>query len=172
MKQEYYKRTDRKEKNAKKRYKTSKIIREYSIYSRRNARTWDRVDLLRSWSTPERCASASFFLNRKTCGLMLATGGEIELGFIICSGAEQVGDFLIRGRPDSRILAPLCFSAVWTAVRQRRIFKAVMAGIAEIVIQVCSPHSVRDIKSQVSRLYRIFASLLRDVCSSEASEDW
>ena len=72
---------------------------------------------------------------------MLATGGEIELGFILCSGTEQVGDFLLSCRPDSGMLAPLCFSAVGAAVRQRGAFKAVMTGIAEIVIQMCSPQS-------------------------------
>ena len=102
---------------------------------------WHRVDLLRSWSTPERCASASFFLYRKTCGLMLATGGEIELGFIICSGTEQVSDFLFGCRPDCGMLVPLYFSTVRAAIRQRDAFKAVTTGIAEIVIQMCSPQS-------------------------------
>ena len=70
---------------------------------------------------------------------MLATGGEIELGFILCSGTEQVSDFLFSCRPDSGMLVPLYFSAVQAAVGQGRIFKAVMTGIAEIVIQMCSP---------------------------------
>ena len=70
---------------------------------------------------------------------MLATGGEIELGFIICSGTEQVSDFLFGCRPDCGILVPLCFSAVRAAIGRGRIFKAVVAGIAEIVIQMCSP---------------------------------
>lgn len=56
------------------------------------------------------------------------------LFIIICSGTEQVTDFLFSGRPHSRIPAPLCFPAVWTAVRQRRIFKAVMAGITIVHI--------------------------------------
>lgn len=42
MKQEYYERTDRIEKDAKERYKTSKIIRKYLIYNRRNAGSGDR----------------------------------------------------------------------------------------------------------------------------------
>ena len=42
MKQEYYERTDRIEKDAKERYKTSKIIRKYSIYNRRNSGSGDR----------------------------------------------------------------------------------------------------------------------------------
>ena len=37
---------------------------------------------------------------------------------------------------------PLCFSAVRAAVRRGRIFKAVVADIAEIVIQMCSPQVV------------------------------
>ena len=61
--------------------------------------------------------------------------------------------------------------AVQAAIRQSRILKAVMAGIAEIVIQVFSPHSVQDFMFLVSRLYRIFASLLRAVCLFGASED-
>ena len=85
--------------------------------------------------------SISFFLNRKTCGVMLATGGEIEFGFILCSGTEQVSDFFFGCRPDSGMLAPLCFSAVRAAIEQRGAFKAVMAGIAVIEIQMCSPQS-------------------------------
>ena len=72
---------------------------------------------------------------------MLATGGEIELGFILCSGTEQVSDFFFGCRPDSGMLAPLCFSAVRAAIEQRGAFKAVMAGIAVIEIQMCSPRS-------------------------------
>ena len=73
---------------------------------------------------------------------MLATGGEIELGFIICSGTEQVGYFLFGCQPHCRGAAVDLFPTVGAAIRQRRIFKAVMAGIAEIVIQVFSPRII------------------------------
>ena len=73
---------------------------------------------------------------------MLATGGEIELGFIICSGTEQVGYFLFGCRPYCRGAAVDLFSTVGAAIRQRVRFKAVMAGITEIVIQVFSPRII------------------------------
>lgn len=78
---------------------------------------------------------------------MLATGGEIEIGFIICSGSEQVGDFFFSYRPDSGGATVDLLPTVWAAIRQKRIFKAVMAGIAEIVIQVCSPQSSSEYSS-------------------------
>lgn len=78
---------------------------------------------------------------------MLATGGEIELGFIICSGTEQVSHFFFGCRPDSGGAAVDLFPTVGAAIRQRRIFKAVMAGITEIVIQECSPQSLSGYSS-------------------------
>lgn len=67
--------------------------------------------------------------HRRSCGLFI----------IICSGTEQVSDFLFGCRPDCGILVPLCFPTIGAAIRQRGTFKAVVAGIAEIVIQMCSP---------------------------------
>lgn len=63
---------------------------------------------------------------------MLATGGEIELGVIICSGTEQVSYFLFGCLPHCRGAAVDLFPTVGAAVRQRVRFKAVMAGITEI----------------------------------------
>lgn len=78
---------------------------------------------------------------------MLATGGEIELGFIICSGTEQVSYFFFGCRPDSGGAAMDLFPTVGTAIRHRIGFKAVTTGIAVIVIQECSPQSLSGYSS-------------------------
>ena len=67
--------------------------------------------------------------HRWSCGLFI----------IICSGTEQIGDFLLSCRPDSGIFMEHSLPTVWATIGQRGAFKAVMTGIAEIVIQMCSP---------------------------------
>ena len=56
------------------------------------------------------------------------------LFIIICSGTEQVGYFLFGCQPHCRGVAVDLFPTVGAAIRQRRIFKAVMAGITIVHI--------------------------------------
>lgn len=66
---------------------------------------------------------------------------RLFLFIIICSSKEQVGDFFIRSQTDCGIFMELSLPTIGAAVGQRGAFKAVVAGIAVIEIQVCSPRS-------------------------------
>ena len=62
--------------------------------------------------------------------------------FVIFSCAQQIGDFLFRCQPDSGGVIPMSFPTVRAAVGHTICLKAVVAGITEIVVQVCSPRSI------------------------------
>lgn len=54
-------------------------------------------------------------------------------------GSEKILYFFLGGRPDSSSLLKFDLAAVWATVGQRLCLKAVMADIAEIVVQgVCT----------------------------------